>query len=97
MQDKLHGDLKTALEYVYANSLRARMFKKQTRRLVNDSLWEIHNLPLRQKAHMQKSDMVAHVDKRMRVGNPIIVMLILQILVGIIARLVVNWWFSNRR
>ncbi len=97
MSRKLHGDTPDALAYVYENSLRARLFKRQTKKLVNEALWEIHDMPPRNKIYMQKGDMVSHIEARIKVGSPLIITFIMQILVGIIVKLIVDWWWSNRR
>jgi hypothetical protein len=95
------GDVvKSATNYVLENSWTARHNSKHASRLANAAIMEIYLIPAHERRHMSKSDLRAHIKaklKKRNVGNPIVITLILQVLVGIVAKLIVDWWWKNKR
>lgn len=93
-------DVALATTYVLSNSWTARRNQGHARRLSEEAIMEIYLIPAHERRNMLKEDLRTHVKARLKernVGNPIVIALILQVLIGIIAKLIVDWWWKNRR
>lgn len=92
-------EISEAHEYVLKNSWQARRGGKRTRRLVEESVTEIQNMDQERLRGISKLQLHAHIHSKLQeknVGNPIIIALLLNVLISIVAKLIVDWWFNRQ-
>jgi hypothetical protein len=95
----IQEDTNDAYAYIYSNSWQARRGGKRTRKLVEDAVWEINTMDRQRRQSMSKLQLHAHIHSKLQeknVGNPIIIALLLNVLISIVAKLIVDWWFNRQ-
>jgi len=90
-----------ATQYVLDGSWTCRRWRPHTARLVREA---VEFLPAQPRSGDQAEDwrprLAAHLQERVRgqrVGNPVVVYILLYVVVPIVVRLVVEWWLRRRR
>lgn len=82
-----------ALDYVVSRSWRCHMYKRNVEDIVNDSLeyFETH------EGEIDKQDLTLYLEQRLvdRVKNPILIFILLNIVLPIVIKLILEWW-ENR-
>ena len=90
-----------ATQYVLDGSWTCRRWRKHTSWLVRDAVEFLPDHPSAgDQAGRWRSQLTAHLRKRVRserYGNPIIIFILLNVVVPIVVRLVIEWWLKRRK
>ncbi len=86
-------------QYVEARSWRARQARGTTRQLVGVGVAYLRGMPDAQVQALGRDGMRKRLTARLREEKPksIIAAIFLQVLIGIIAKLIVEWWWNRRQ
>jgi len=86
-----------AIDYVLAKSAVCRRFKRHTRSLTLNAVDFLSLLPDKVD-EKNKAQLTTHLKNRIReqkLGNPILIWILLNIVIPIVVRLILEWW-KNR-
>lgn len=88
-----------ATQYVLDRSWTCRKWRGHACGLVRDAVLLLPEEPVADQVDAWRKRLAAHLKDRVRggrVGNPVIIFILLNVVVPIVVRLVIEWWLNRK-